>query len=72
MSHVISARIDDKIYSELADIAKKRKRKVAEILLEAVGFYVNHCAEYSIALDRLNNPLDEVISERELLDDLGW
>ncbi len=72
MSHVISARLNDQIYSELEKIAKERKRKVAEIFLEVIGFYVEHCAEYGLALERLNNPLDKVIDEKELLDDLGW
>ena len=72
MSHVISTRLPDELYTSLTEVAAERERKVSEIIQEALSYYVNYCAEYKLALERLNNPLDEVISDKELQERLGW
>lgn len=33
---------------------------------------MNYYADYKIAIDRLNDPTDDIITEKELIDRLGW
>ena len=72
MSHVISARIDDDQYRFLTKVAKKRRRKISEVFVDALNYYFDEFADYSIALERLNDPTDEIISGKELMKRLGW
>ena len=72
MSHVISARIGDALYNSLTKIAKERNRKLSDVLQESLGFYLEEHADYSIALERLHNPLDKIISGKELMQKLNW
>ncbi len=65
MAHVISTRLNDEIYSEISNMAHERHRKVSEIFQEAIQAYLEDYSDYHIALDRLKDPRDEVMTEEE-------
>ena len=75
-SKTISTRLPVNIFNTLNTIAKERKRKKEEILKEALEMYIEEWSDYKIAKERLNNPSDEVLTEKEFLNelksDLGW
>lgn len=72
MAHVISARVNDELFDSLNKIAQTRKRKLSEILQEAFLSYLEDHVDYQIALDRLNDPSDKIISGEELIKRLNW
>ena len=75
-SKTISTRLPVNIFNTINTIAKERKRKKGEILKEALEMYIEEWSDYKIAKERLNNPSDEVLTEKEFLNelknDLGW
>jgi predicted DNA-binding protein len=72
MTRTISARLPDEMIDSLNEIAHDRKRKMGEIVKEAVEVYLESWADYKIAVERLNNHTDPILSEQEFLDELGW
>ena len=69
---VLSARLSDQLYADLEAVAAERRRNRGEVVREAIEMYLAAWADYHIAMDRLNDPNDPWMSEREFLDDLGW
>ncbi len=71
MSVTISLRLDDETVKKLEEIAKITDRSKSYLVREAIQHYLTEYAEYRIALDRLTNVRDKIISSeemRELLD----
>ena len=66
MSIIISLRLDEEIANQLEDIAKTTDRSKSHLIREAIEQYVAEYADYQIALDRLNDLHDEIISSREM------
>ena len=66
MSIIISLRLDEEIANQLEDIAKTTDRSKSHLIREAIVQYVAEYADYQIALDRLNDLHDEIISSREM------
>jgi len=42
------------------------------MIREALEYYLENRADYEVALDRLKDASDKVLSEKELLDELEW
>jgi RHH-type rel operon transcriptional repressor/antitoxin RelB len=72
MTRTISARLPEEMVDSLNEIARDRKRKMGEIVKEAVEVYLENWADYKIAVERLNNHADPILGEKEFLDELGW
>ncbi len=70
MNNVVATRFPESIITELDAVARERKRTRAEIIREAVDIYLKEWADYAIALDRLRDPNDPVLSAEEFWDEV--
>ena len=70
MNNVVATRFPENIITELDAVARERKRTRAEIIREAVDIYLKEWADYAIALDRLRDPNDAVLSNEEFWDEV--
>lgn len=66
MSQVISIRVTDDIANELENIAVETERAKAFHVNKAIEAYIQNYADLQIALDRLHNQNDEIISSKEM------
>ena len=71
MSKVVSIRISDKIEKYLNTIAKETERAKSFHIQKALETYIDQYADLQIALDRLNDQNDEIISAEEMRKMLG-
>jgi len=72
MTKTISARLPLDMISSIEEIAEERKRKRGDIVRDALEIYVDTWADYQIAMERLKDAQDSILSEREFFDELGW
>jgi len=72
MTKTISARLPLEMISSIEEVAAERKRKRGEIVKDALEIYLDSWADYQIAMERLKDAQDEILSEKEFLDELGW
>lgn len=72
LDDILSTRVPKNISKSIKEIARERNRKIGDIVREAIDLYLLQWADYKIAIDRLKDPTDPIISEREMLDELGW
>lgn len=71
MSKVISIKLSDKIEEKLTEISKETEKAKSYHIQKAIEDYIVQFDDYQIALDRLNDSNDEIISAeevKELLD----
>lgn len=68
----ISARIPDDLKETIDEIASDRNRKRGDIVREAIEWYLAEWADYQIALERLKDHTDKIITEQELLTKMDW
>lgn len=66
MSTTISVRLDEKTIKQLEDIAETINCPKSHLIREAIEQYVAEHVDYRIALDRLTNVCDEIISSEEM------
>ncbi len=66
MSVSISLRLPDETAKALDDLAKATDRRKTYIVTKALQAYLEEYADYLIALDRLHDKDDEIISPEEL------
>jgi RHH-type rel operon transcriptional repressor/antitoxin RelB len=66
MSKVISIRIPDKLVGQLDEIARETERAKSFHIQKALETYIEQYADLQIALDRLNDTGDEIISGADL------
>jgi RHH-type rel operon transcriptional repressor/antitoxin RelB len=66
MSRVISIRIPDKLVGQLDEIARETERAKSFHIQKALETYIEQYADLQIALDRLNDTGDEIISGSDL------
>lgn len=66
MTTSISLRVPDDIHEMLEEIAEDTDRSKSYIILKAIAKYLDEYAEYQIALDRLNDKDDEIVSSKEM------
>ena len=71
MSTPISIRLPDGIAKQLDAIARETERPRSYIIQKAVESYLDDYADLQIALDRLHDKTDVVISGKELREKLG-
>jgi predicted DNA-binding protein len=72
MSNVVATRFTDEVLAELDAVARELRRTRAELVRRAVEIYLAEYADHQIALDRLNDPGDPVVSTEEMWGELGW
>ena len=71
MSATVSIRLPDELTKHLDDIARETERPRSFHIQKAIEIYIEDFADLRIALDRLRDPKDAVISGNELRKSLG-
>ena len=71
MKATVSIRLPDELTKHLDDIAEETERPRSFHIQKALEAYIEDFADLRIAIDRLRNPKDEVISSKELRENLG-
>ena len=66
MSTAISVRLPEKIVLDIDEIAQETERSRSFHIQKAVEIYIKEYADLQIALDRLNDPTDAIISVQEM------
>lgn len=66
MSVSVSLRLPEDIVSQLDEVAENTDRSKSYLIKKAIKRYLEEYADYQIALDRLNDKDDEVISSKEM------
>ena len=70
MSTAISVRISEKLASKLAVIAKETERPKSFHIQKALEVYLEEIADLQVALDRLHDTSDSVISINDMRKEL--
>jgi RHH-type rel operon transcriptional repressor/antitoxin RelB len=71
MNTAISVRIPKELAEQLNNIAKETERPRSYIVQKALESYINDYADLQVALDRLHDKTDPVVSGKELRKSLG-
>jgi len=71
MSTAISVRISDELATRLDEIAKETERPKSFHVQKALESYLDDLADLQVALDRLHDTSDPVISIDDMRNDLG-
>ena len=71
MSTAISVRLPKDLADRLDGIAKETERPRSFIIQKALESYIEDFADLQIALDRLHDKSDAIISGKELRESLG-
>jgi len=71
MSTAISIRLPDELAKKLDSISKETERPRSYIIQKALESYIEDYADLQIALDRLYDKTDDIISGKELRKSLG-
>jgi len=66
MSVSISLRLPEDIVTQLDEVAENIDRSKSYLIKKAIEQYLEEYADYQIALDRLNDKDDEIISSKEM------
>ena len=66
MSTAISVRLPEMIALDIDEIAQDTERSRSFHIQKAVEIYIKEYADLQIALDRLNDPTDAIISVQEM------
>lgn len=68
---VISVRLPEDIAKALDAVARATERPGSFLVIKALDAYLAEYADYQVALDRLRDKDDEIISSKELKRRLG-
>jgi RHH-type rel operon transcriptional repressor/antitoxin RelB len=71
MNTAISVRLPKELTERLDNIAKETERPRSYIIQKALESYIDDYADLQIALDRLHDKTDPVVSGKELRKSLG-
>jgi RHH-type rel operon transcriptional repressor/antitoxin RelB len=71
MSIPVSIRLPDELAKQLNGIAKETERPRSYIIQKALESYIEDYADLQIALDRLHDKTDPIISSKELKKSLA-
>jgi len=71
MSTPVSIRLSDELAKQLDGIAKETERPRSYIIQKALESYIEDYADLQIALDRLHDKADPIISSKELKKSLA-
>ena len=66
MSVSISLRLPENIVTQLDEVADNIDRSKSYLIKKAIERYLEEYVDYQIALDRLNDKDDEIISSKEM------
>jgi RHH-type rel operon transcriptional repressor/antitoxin RelB len=70
MSTSVSVRIPDELVKKLDNLAKETERSRSFLIQKALEAYLDELADFQIALDRLNDVTDSIISIDEMRKEL--
>lgn len=62
----VTARMPDSLVREIDDAAKREKRTRAELLRQAVEYYLEDLEDLTLGLERLQDPADPVLDWDEV------
>ena len=71
MSTAISVRLPDILARELGRVAKETERSRSFVVTKAVETYLEDFADLQVALDRLHDRSDPVLSSQDMRASLG-
>lgn len=71
MSTTISVRLPDAVAKKISHIAKETERSRSFVVTKAVETYLDDFADLQVALDRLHDSADPVVSSQEMRASLG-
>ncbi len=71
MNTAISVRLSKELVEQLDSIAKETERPRSFIIQKALESYIEEFADLQVALDRLHDKSDPIISGKELRKSLG-
>ncbi len=71
MSTAISVRLPKELADQLDSIAKETERPRSYIIQKALESYIDDYADLQVALDRLHDKTDAIVSSKELRKSLG-
>jgi RHH-type rel operon transcriptional repressor/antitoxin RelB len=71
MSTVISVRLPKELSDQLDSIAKETERPRSYIIQKALESYIDDYADLQVALDRLHDKTDPIVSSKELRKSVG-
>jgi len=71
MSTAISVRLPKNLADQLDAVAKETERPRSYIIQKAIESYIEDYADLQVALDRLHDKTDPIISGKELRKSLG-
>ena len=71
MSRAVTLRLPEEILEEVELLAKNLDRSKTYLIKQAIEIYLEEYADYQIALDRLNDKDDKILTGKELRDCLG-
>lgn len=71
MTTAISVRLPKSLAEQLDSIAEETERPRSYIIQKAIESYIEDYADLQVALDRLHDKTDPIISGRELRKSLG-
>jgi RHH-type rel operon transcriptional repressor/antitoxin RelB len=70
MSTSVSVRISNDLVKRLDDLAKETERSRSFLIQKALEAYIDELADFQIALDRLRDATDPIISIDEMRKEL--
>jgi len=71
MSTAISIRLPDVIAKKLSRVAEETDRSRSFVITKAVETYLDDTADFQVAIDRLRDTSDPLISSRDMRKSLG-
>jgi RHH-type rel operon transcriptional repressor/antitoxin RelB len=71
MNTAISVRLPKELANQLDSIAKETERPRSYIIQKALESYIDDYADLQVALDRLHDRTDPIVSSKELRKSLG-
>ena len=71
MATTVTVRLPDDLANQLADVSRSADRSKSYLIKKAIEQYLDEYADYRIALERLRDADDEVISRKELRKRIG-
>ena len=71
MRTAISVRLPKELSEQLESIAKETERPRSFIIQKALEYYIEDYADLQVALDRLHDKTDPIVSGKELRKSLG-
>ncbi len=66
----VTARMPDSLVKEIDDAARRLKRTRAELLRQAVEYYLEDLEDLTLGLERLQDPADPVLEWNEVRREL--